>query len=969
MKLKNALMHWGLAASIIGLTLCISKVTNDFSGIITQYLCGFGINTQSQEYGEALDAGAKMAVGLEEDGATLLKNKDKALPLSAAETKVNVFGWSGCDRGFIYQGGGSGEGSRVGAVSLYQGLRNSGLEINEDLASAYNNLDLSRSGYTEDVTQYYRLYEPNGAFYSDSLLDNAVSFSDVAIIVLGRRGAEGTDLPKVQYDENGNVDSTRKYSTISEKEEEMIKVVTQRFRKVIVVMNTANPMECGFLNNDSIGAGLVMYMPGNNGSDAIGSILTGNVTPSGHTVDTLAYDLATAPSYANAGTDGVHWPNGQGMRVCDYQNYSENIYTGYYWYETADHDGFFNNVSNDYGSGYEGVVQYPFGYGLSYTDFNWTLKDVSIPEGGNLSANDEIDFTVIVENVGTTFGKDVIELYYDLPYTSGGIEKPTIRLGAFAKTDTLNPGEVQELNLSVKVSDMASYDCYDKNNNGFMGYELESGDYNFSLRTDAHSIKEMSGEYDDGVYDYKVEGDGIRYENDPITGNKVENRFTNYTNDISGASSIRVERALSDESKAYSVDGLDCNLNTTYMTRENFADTFPTFGDTVQMSDKFKQEAWNVNSPKINANDEMPITNSNATSYTIQDVAGLDITDPKWEDLVSQLDVDTLGLLCSKGGFGTIAIDSIGKPRAVDLDGPSGFNTVVTGSDTGFAINYPCETVIASTWNWKLAYQWGLSIGNEAKIAGIDGWYAPGANTHRSPLGGRNFEYWSEDSVLGGTMCSYTIMGAKEKGVYSYIKHFVANDSDTGRNGEFKFLTEQALREIYCKPFEIAVKKGGANAIMVSVDRIGTVRSTGSSALLQDVLRSEWGFEGSCITDYYQSGDVNDIDEGIRAGNDLMLNPNGSMATYDDTTSATAIIAMKKSAKNILYTFVETKYYAANAAGLDLGSVIGTQEDIYEWWKPVLYATETVIYIGMVSYAVAVLLKYLNKSPMKRREK
>ncbi len=898
-----------------------------------------------------------------------MKNSDNALPLSTAETKVNVFGWSGCDKGFIYQGGGSGEGSRTGSVSFYQGLRNSGLTINEDLATTYNNLSLSRSGYTEDVTQYYRLYEPDESFYTDSLLTEAKSFSDVAIVVLGRRGAEGTDLPKVQYDENGNVDATRKYSTISEKEEKMLEVAIQNFGKVIVVMNTANPMECGFLNDEGIDAGMVMYMPGNHGSNAIGSILTGNVTPSGHTVDTFAYDLATAPSYANAGTDGVHWPEGQGARFCDYQTYSEDIYTGYYWYETADKDGFFDDVYNDYGSGYEGVVQYPFGYGLSYTDFDWTLEDVSIPEGSNLSADDEITFKVLVENVGTTFGKDVVELYYDLPYTSGGIEKPALKLGAFGKTDSLDPGEVQELELSVKVSDMASYDCYDKNNNGFMGYELENGSYNFSLRTDAHTIKDMTGSYDDGIYNYNVAGDGFEYENDPETGNKVENRFTNYTNDISGASSTRVETALSDESKAYSVDGFDCNLNVTYMTRENFTDTFPVFGDTVKMSDQFKQETWYVNSPKINADDEMPITNSTATNYTIQDVAGLDITDQKWEDLVSQLDVDTLGTLCSKGGFGTISIDSIGKPAAVDLDGPSGFNAVVTGSETGFAINYPCETVIASTWNWKLAYQWGLSIGTEASVAGIDGWYAPGANTHRSPLGGRNFEYWSEDSVLGGVMCSYTILGAKEKGVYSYIKHFVANDSDTGRNGEFKFLTEQALREIYCKPFEIAVKEGGANAMMISVDRIGTVRSTGSSALLQNVLRDEWGFEGSCISDYYQSGNVNDIDEGIRAGNDLMLNPNGTMDTYDDSTSATAIIAMKKSAKNILYTFVETKYYAANTSGLDLGSIIGTQEDVYEWWKPVLYTTEAVIYVGMASYAVVVLLKYLNKFPMKRREK
>ena len=967
-------MHLSIIALLLMLCFSLNYVAFSFAGTITQFLCGFGIDYSSPEFVKAQEEGGVVATEICREGFTLLKNEDNCLPLRSP--KVNVFGWGACDNGFIYQGGGSGEGSSGGRVSFYEGLRQSGLELNEDLVSAYNALSWRRSEYTTNVPTYYRLYEAPASFYTDALLSQAKEFSDTAIVVLGRRGAEGNDLPKIQYDKDGNEVTDRKYSAITVDEENMLRIVCENFDKVVVIMNTSNPMECGFLDDDGVDAALIMYLPGNKGTPVVGEILLGDVTPSGKTVDTFAYDLSTAATYPNAGVEGVHWPRkNDAIKNSTYVDYAESLYIGYMWYETADAMGFWDTpfARDTWGirNGYSDVVQYPFGFGLSYTQFQWTVEHISISDGSILDKDAEIEIDVFVENVGNYSGKDVVELYYSAPYKRNGIEKSSLKLADFAKTGELKPGEGERLTLSVKLRDMASYDCYDANGNGFMGYEAEEGVYTLSLRTDAHTLASVKGSASE--LHYTVPENGYLYETDDVTGYPVTNRFTTYTNTLSGASSVIEEKAISKQSKAYSVDGGDLpNLNFAYLTRSDFEGTLPIYTENRQVSDAFYNSTWLVNDPRVDQEDEMPVTNSTSTSWTLndliyQDEAGeykmVDYGDKMWDELVSQLSVETMATLVAHGGFTTDAIGSINKPVCYDKDGPSGFNARITGGDGNqYCTNYPCETIIASTWNWKMAYQMGLSIGKEGAAAGIDGWYGPACNMHRSPLGGRNFEYYSEDPYLSGIMCAYAVRGAKENGVYSYVKHFAVNDNDAGRGGEYKWLTEQSLREIYLKPFEMAVKIGGANGMMGSVDRVGSVRATGSYALLTEVLRNEWGFKGTVITDYYQGGDINDIDEGIRAGNNLALAPSGAAYYFDDLDSATAVTALQKGVKGILYTYVDTRYTAMTSLGLDLSSVIGTKTEVYPWWIWILAGLDVIIVGGCALWGGLVIKKSRRKS-------
>ncbi len=978
---KRLVVHYTWIAALLVILLFANFVLYSFAGTITQALCGFGITVDKTEAEETSKSSAAVCEELCTEGFTLLKNENNALPLT--DNKVNVFGWSGSDKGFIHQGGGSGGGNDVGIVKFYQGLRDSGIEINEDLAAAYNALPYESRGWGSANYIKFGNPEPEEDFYSEERMSAAKAFSDTALIVMSRYGTETSDLPRNQYKQNGRKVTDRIYSEISAQEELMIEKVTAVFDKVIVVLNVTNVMELGFLENDKIDACFAMYAPGTKGTPALGPLLLGEKTFSGRTVDTWAYDLSTAAAWENSGAEGSYWPKGAGKEECVYSLYSEDIYVGYYWYETADAEGFWDssfakrrwNIEN----GYEDVVQFPFGFGLSYTDFEWTVTEMSVPDRGNISADTEISVKVFVENVGTEYaGQDVVQLYISAPYTEGGIEKPAVRLAAFAKTGVLKPGQGEELTLTVRPFDIASYDCYDRNNNGFMGYELEGGEYGLSLRTDAHTVKLLGGDKE-ASYTFNVPSDGFRYERDPDSGNKVENRFTNYTNPSSGASSQVQEYAISDRSKAYSVDASDTPFATEYMTRADFAGTFPEHGETVKVPDDFYSETWLSNTAKVNEGDEMPVTESTETTYTLNDFVVddgeggqklIDLSDPKWDALVSQLSVNTMAEFCAKGGFGTVAIWSVNKPFCVDLDGPSGFSRSVTGSDSKELIstNFPCETLIASTWNWKMAYKFGLALGTEGNTFGIDGIYGPGANIHRSALNGRNFEYYSEDPFISGIMAAYSVYGAKEKGVYCWIKHFVLNENEEGRLGMYQWCTEQALREIYLRPFELAVKKGGTVAMMTSYGRVGSVRASGSYALCTLVLRNEWGFEGAVITDYYNGGAIHDADECIRAGNDLMLNPNGTPTLFDDRSSATAVKALQQSTKSILYCYLNARYTAVNSQGLDLSSLIGTKTEPYAWWVPVTITMDCVLAAGLVTLGVLLFVKRKKSPPAPAQE-
>lgn len=985
---KRLTVKYVLVALVLVVLLFGNYVLYSFSGTITLALCGSGVQVDEVAMNASSANSAALCVEIGEDGMTLLKNNG-TLPLAENNKKINVFGWSGSDNGFVHQGAGSGGGTDTDITTLYQGLRESGFEINEELAEKYNAMSYRREGW-----DYYKLPEGDESFYTSELMENAKAFSDTALIVLGRKGGETSDLPRYQQNLSGKRDPTRMYSQTSALEDLMIEKVTANFDKVIVVFNTTNVMEAGFLENEKIDAAIAMYAPGSKATPALGNLLQGKANFSGKTVDTWAYDLTTSAAWANAGVDGTHTVNASGSEKAYISNYAEGIYMGYWWYETADKEGFwesdFAKDKWDIENGYADVVQFPFGYGLSYTEFAWSVESVSMIPGSQIAPEDEIEIEVFVQNTGSRPGKDVVQLYLELPYREGGIEKPAVKLAAFAKTSELDSGEGELLKLSVRVSDFASYDVYDTNNNGFMGYEIEGGigDYVLSLRKNAHEIAEVGGLYG-ATFDYRVPDEGYRLENDPVTGNKVENRFTNYTNPVSGASSVTQENALSDLSKAYSVDGSDTPYAFEYMTRADFEGTFPTFGSYPSTMDtQFYRETYVVNTPKIVESDVMPLHSSDATDYQLLDFiyevtddAGNPVLDEegnktyglvpyedeRWDQLVSQMSLNDLYVLSAGGGFGTQRIDSVGKPAAVDKDGPCGFNSLITGSGGGTesATNFPCETLIASTWDWKLSYRFGLALSAEGNALGVDGLYGPAVNIHRNVLNGRNFEYYSEDPYISGIMCAYTVYGCKENGVYCWIKHFALNENETGRTHMYQFCTEQALREIYLRPYEIAVKEGGANAIMTAYGRVGTVRASGSSALNTAVLRGEWGFKGAVITDYYNAGVVHDADECIRAGNDLMLDPNGRPSYFGDQTSATAVIALQSAAKHILYSYLETKYTAQVSTGLDLSTLVGNRTDVFAWWIPVAGVIDGLIVVGCAAFAV---LSFLNFRKSKKAQ-
>ncbi len=979
---------------IIAVALIIGNVyCARYSNIITQYLCGFGLDEDSKESIAARESGNALAANVEAEGAVLLKNNG-GLPLK--NYQVNVFGWSSSDSGFIPQGTGSGTGSRNDLVTFLGGLKEAGITYNENLAAAYENLKWRRfartnGNYVIEATsdelykEYYGVYEAPKSFYTDALMNEAKAFSDTAIVVLGRILGEGNDYSHKQYKAKTENDETRKLQSLSTEEEDMLNLVCDNFDEVIVVLNTSNPMELGYVqNNDKIDAVLYMGLPGTRGTIGVGKILTGEVNPSGRTTDTWAYDLATAPSYVNAGREGVgsylDMVNDAtlGTRINKYSDYAEDIYIGYKWYETADAEGYWKDESNSYGTGYNAIVQYPFGYGKSYTDFKWTLTSVTdgdgkeLTDGSELKKDDKITFNVLVENTGRKAGKDVVELYYTPPYTKGGIEKSAVNLLAFAKTGLLEPGKVEQLKIEFAVEDMKSYDCYDKNNNGFMGYELEGGNYEITLRTDAHTKADTKNADKRNGYTFKVPDPGYKYETDSATGNKVkvENQFTTYTNPVSGASSVINEPAAN---KAHSIDGGEEPVKITYMTRADFKGTFPKQKLSRNAGETLKNDTWNVlQTPKKNDGDVAPKTNV-ASDLTITDVMGLKYEDEKWDELVSKLSIDKMCELVFRGGFGTIEIDSIGKKATRDADGPAGFNNSVTGDGGLKAVNYPSPTILASTWDWYMAYQVGAAIGMEGKALGLSGWYGPGANLHRSPTGGRNFEYYSEDAYLSGIIGAYHVYGAKEKGVTAYVKHIAVNDNESGRNGAYKWLTEQNLRENYLRPFELIVKVGKGNGMMSSVDRIGSTRASGSYAMLTAVLRDEWGFRGTVITDFYQNFNdgrpsgrddkVHDVDECVRAGNSQILYSDGGKGNFNDTTSATAQQAIFKSAKDILFAYADTINFAETAQGLDKGSLIGESVTVFAWWVPVLIVVDITIAAVMGLWIFLILRKKKVKEP------
>ena len=820
-----------------------------------------------------------------DEGIVLLKNEGRTLPLTAGN--LNVFGWASTNP--VYGGTGSGAlNDAYHTVTLLEGLENAGFTLNTELSDFYTAYRADRPSIAMG-TQDWTLPEPPASTYTDEMMANAKAFSDTALVVISRSGGEGADLPTDMaavidgswqdgttsyagsYTNNSteyaDFEQGQHYLELSKTERDMLDLVCSNFENVVVVYNGANTMELGFVD-EYAQIKSVLWCPGTgqSGFNALGSILAGTVNPSGKTADTFVYDLTATPTWNNF--RAFSYTNADEFAAAGFMiksttphfiNHNESIYVGYRFYETAAAEGVID---------YATTVQYPFGYGLSYTSFSQTLSDLTVDGEGNISLD------VTVTNTGSVAGKDVVEVYYNPPYTNGGIEKSTANLIAFDKTEMLEPGASETITITFKAEDMASYDA-DVNK----AYVLEAGDYIISINSDSHTV------IDSRTYNVPstiVYGEGNARSTDETV---VTNQF----------------------------DFADGGV--TYLSR---ADGFANYAEATaapasyEMSDELKASFINNGNydpnEYNNADDVMPTTGA-SNGLQLVDMRGVDYDDAQWDTFLDQLTINDMDTLIALGGYQTAAVPSIGKVQTYDCDGPASINNNFTGVGS---VGFPSAVMIASTWNPDLASEFGRSIGKMADEMNTTGWYAPAMNTHRSAFAGRNFEYYSEDGVLSGKMAAKAIQGAEEFGVYAYMKHFALNDQEANRCDMLcTWADEQSIREIYLKPFEISVKEGGCDAVMSSFNYIGHKWAGACDELLNKVLRDEWGFVGMVLTDYFGVYGYMDADQAIRNGTDFCLvNYDTATNHVTDTTSATGVQAMRQASKNILYTVVNSRAYA-----------------------------------------------------------
>lgn len=854
-------------AMVLAVVVCVNMIC--FGPMATLIGLATGNGTLSDETNEEA---AKVAEEIMEDGIVLLKN-ESLLPLNETK-KLNIFGWESINP--AYGGAGSGGiNDLYDIVSLNQGLENAGFSINQELVNFYNNYGADNPEMSIQK-QSWTLPEPPVDTYSDELIKSAKEYSDVAVVVLSRKAGEGhNDIPmdvrKAAYDNNSDeyddFPEGEHYLQLSQTERNMVDMVCSNFDNVIVIYNGANQFELGFADEyPQIKS--VVWCPGtgNVGFNALGKVFSGEVNPSGKTPDTFIYDMTTAPwwnnaektEYTNLADMAVEGMNAGTAQVYApaFTNYVEGIYVGYKYYETAAQEGAID---------YDKTVQYPFGYGLSYTEFEQKMGELEEKDG-------QISVDVEVTNTGDVAGKDVVEVYYKPPYTNGGIEKSSANLIEFAKTDLLQPGESQMVTVTFSIEDMASYD-----ENNAKAYVLEKGDYVISINSDSHTVLDQKTYTADADVVYK--GENKRASDDTAAINVFE----------------------------------DAKGDITYLSR---ADHFANYEEataapaSAELGEPYVSE-YHLNSnfdktTYLNDEDVMPTTGAD-NGLTLADMRDADYNDPRWEKLLDQLTVDEMANMIAMAGYQTAAMDSVGKVATLDFDGPAAINNNFTGVGS---IGFPIEVVVASTWNKELAQAWGECMGKISQEMGAEGWYAPGMNTHRTAFGARNYEYFSEDGVLAGNMGAKAVEGARKYGVYSYIKHFAMYEGNAKMVSVWS--NEQAIREIYLKPFEISVKQGGANAVMVSWSFLGDKWTGESSNLMNTVLRDEWGFRGMALTDFFRNnghGFMN-ADAALANGVDAMLSTfNGEENNVANPEHPTSVLQMRNACKNVMYTVVSSWAY------------------------------------------------------------
>lgn len=855
---------------------------------------------------EAFANAQEVNLKLAEEGFVLLKNENAALPMNKG-AKISVFSKNGVN--LSYGGSGSGGFDTSNNKNLYESLNDAGFVTNPTLKNFYESSQSGpvRTANSSDLdngdNQKIATAETPQSKYTDAVKNSYADYSDAALVVITRIGGEGFDLPRYQGDSEGAVSPDSHYLELDQNEIDLLTAVTDgTFKRVVVVFNTPSSFEATFLKDsayaafaDKIDAAVWIGFTGSNGITALGEILNGDVNPSGRLVDTWAADFTKNPSFVNFGTgclpDTTDKYDGGMYYSVDYE---EGIYVGYRYYETrGETDG------EDW---YNANVVYPFGYGLSYTTFDWTVGDASASE---IELGTTITVPVTVKNTGSVAGKEVVQLYASAPYTLGGIEKAHKVLVGFAKTKLLQPGESETVTVSFDPYSTASYDYRDANSNGFSGYELEAGEYTLYVSRNAHESEKAIA--------LNLAAD-VQIGTDPTTDSEVVNRYTDSENFLDS----------------------DWQLDT-MLSRADWEGTWPTpqtaqqHAGTDRLYEEIRSEEhnnptdfdseeypWFGEEPTLTLRDLLP--SAEAEGY--EPVVSYD--DERWEELMMGCDEEEMIALINNGAYHTLAMESVGLPATIHGDGPSGFTCFMSKEQVNGTCQYVSEPVMASTWNINLMNELGEAIGEEGTIGDkatgqpYSSIYAPGVNIHRSPFGGRCSEYFSEDPFISGMMGAAEVQGIQSRGVLPTVKHFVANEQETHRSigGDLSWLSEQALREIYLKPFEYTVKLGETRGIMTSFNRIGTRWTGGDYRLLTEILRNEWGFNGLVICDFNTIPQYMIPRMMFYAGGSIDLaTQQSAMWTDCDTSDAGDAIVLMRAVKDVMYALVNSNAMNAEVIG------------------------------------------------------
>ena len=892
---------------------------------------------------------------INEEGITMLKNAGNALPL-AAGAKISVFGKNSVNLAY----GGSGSGAfKVTAETptLYDSLKEAGFVCNPKLKAFYENKDASGKGRAESPTMDngrstiagFGTGETPYKNYTGDVINSYAEYNAAALVVVTRIGGESFDLPRTMAGVDGDYSEADHYLELDLNEQDLLVNVCNNFDKVVVIINSSTSMELGFLDaaddhddtlvegmsgiSEKIDAALWIGGPGYSGIMALGRVLNGIVNPSGKTIDTYQRDFTKDPTYENFSDYLVNNGNtyipesGDTSKIREhFLDYEESIYVGYRYYETRG--------MNDE-TWYNNHVVYPFGYGLSYTKFAWELADASFDDGAQLSwtGGQDMEFSVDVKvtNTGDRPGKDVVQVYVTPPYIEGEIEKAYVTLVGFAKTSLIEPKESETVTVKFKGYDFASYDYNNANKNEFSGYELDAGTYDVKIMSDAHTTVAHRG--------FELTA-GVQYKNDPVTGTEVVNRY----DDVSFEEKYGMESLLSRNA-----------WDSTYPKNEVLAGSDAE--RTVPDSFIAQIQSTETNNPIINKEGlTMPTVASVASPAStmqlfklikfdeneevVRDEEGtiiVDYDDPLWPSYLGLLTKQEMMDFTMKGAFQTIAVESLGLMPSLASDGPVGFVYFLAAIDSENPVyktcSYASECVIAATWNVDLAYAMGQSVGNEGIVGNeraggrpYSGWYAPAVNIHRSPFSGRNFEYYSEDPFISGKLAASVVRGARSRGVYCQVKHFAVNDAETNRSGVCTWLSEQSLREIYLKPFEITVKEGGTMGMMSSFNRIGSLWTGGDYRLLTEILRHEWGFKGMVITDFNTESFM-DTRQMAYAGGDLNL---ANTPKPWNPANAADFTVLQENVKNVLYTVSRSNAMNGHGEG-------GYYITYYAWWEVFIF--------------------------------